>query len=284
VSETVRSLLPLLVQIQTQLSADLSLAALSRLAGWSPAHLQRTFRAAIGESPKEYVARLRLERAAFRLLVYDDTVIEIALDCGYDNHETFTRAFRRRFGVAPSEYRRAVRGRGASHGDPDMQQAAHAFSLSETKVCRLRPTALAFVRHVGAYEDVPESIFDAIDAWATQQRVGEPRIWMGLGHDAPSTTAADKLRFDAALAVDTDFDSTGAIGCQWFAGGEFAVTTHVGPYSTLADAYAAIFPRVIALPKYQLIGLPAVELYRTSRINTRLALNVTDICLPVARS
>jgi hypothetical protein len=66
-----------------------------------------------------------------------------------------------------------------------------------------------------------------------------------------------------------------------FEGGEFAVTTHAGPLATLTAAYAAIFPRVMQLPKHQLIGLPAVEIYQTARVNARLQLNVTDICLPV---
>jgi hypothetical protein len=66
-----------------------------------------------------------------------------------------------------------------------------------------------------------------------------------------------------------------------FEGGEFAVTTHAGPFVTLPAAYAAIFPRVTHLPKHQLIGLPAVEIYQTARVNARLQLNVTDICLPV---
>lgn len=38
------------------------------------------------------------------------------------------------------------------------------------------------------------------------------------------------------------------------------------------------------LPKHQLIGLPAVEIYQTARLNARLQLNVTDICLPVVGS
>ena len=62
------------------------------------------------------------------------------------------------------------------------------------------------------------------------------------------------------------------------------VTTHAGPFVTLPAAYAAIFPRVTQLPKHQLIGLPAVEIYQTARVNARLQLNVTDICLPVVGS
>lgn len=83
------SLLPLLVHIQAHLEEDLSLAALSRKAGLSPFHLQRRFKAAIGETPKAYTERLRLERGAFRLLVHDSNVLDIALQCGFQTHETF---------------------------------------------------------------------------------------------------------------------------------------------------------------------------------------------------
>ena len=101
--------LALLVYIQAHLDEDLSLEVLSAKASLSPAHFQRTFQAFVGETPKNYVTRLRLERAAFRLLIHDVTVLDIALDCGFQNHETFTRAFGRRFGMPPTSYRAWVR-------------------------------------------------------------------------------------------------------------------------------------------------------------------------------
>jgi hypothetical protein len=57
----------------------------------------------------------------------------------------------------------------------------------------------------------------------------------------------------------------------------------VGSFDTLPVAYAAIFPRVMALPDHRLIGLPSVEIYQTAKVNAHLQLNQTDICLPVAR-
>jgi transcriptional regulator GlxA family with amidase domain len=61
------TLMPLLVYIQANLDQDLALAALGRRANLSPDHLQRVFNAAIGETPKAHVTRLRVERAAFCL-------------------------------------------------------------------------------------------------------------------------------------------------------------------------------------------------------------------------
>ena len=194
----------LLVHIQPHLEEDLSRDLLSAKTSLSPAHFQRTVQALVGETPKNYVARLRLERAPFRLLIHDATLPDIALDCGFQNHETVTRAFRRRFGMPPSSYRAWVRTQAQQCPEAAAEQPDDAYSISETKIRRLR---------------------------------------RGILRDA-----------------------------------------HAGPFVTLPAAYAAIFPRVTKLPKHQLIGLPAVEIYQTARVNARLQLNVTDICLPVVGS
>jgi AraC family transcriptional regulator len=196
----------------------------------------------------------------------------------------FQRAFRRRFGMPPSSYRAWVRTQAQQRVEVAAEQPDDAYSISETKIRHLHGAHLAFVRHVGPYEAVPETLFDTLEDWATNQGVVGPRIWMGIGHDAPGTTRPEHLRFDAALVVPSAFTPRGAIGHQVFEGGEFAVTTHAGPFVKLSAAYAAIFPRITRLPKHRLIGLPAVEIYQTARVNARLQLNVTDICLPVAGS
>jgi AraC family transcriptional regulator len=147
------TLIPLLVHIQANLEGDLSLTALSRRAGLSPFHFQRGFKAAIGKTPKAYVWRLRLERGAFRLLSHESNLLDIALECGFQNHETFSRAFRRRFGKSPGNYREWVRGQApswAEQGDEELVDPSLRFEISETKVVRLRPLHVAFVRHVGA--------------------------------------------------------------------------------------------------------------------------------------
>lgn len=285
-NEDWQKLLPLLVHIQANLDGDLSLAALSQNAGLSPSHFHRLFKAAIGETPRDYVMRLRVERGAFRLLLHDARLVDVALDCGFQNHETFIRAFRRVFGKTPSEYREWIRRQvfERNHQAREISaQVTSAFELSSTKIVRLRSMHLAFLRHIGPYESVPATLFDAIEQWATKRRMPGPRVWLGIGHDAPITTPPEHLRFDAALVAPGPFEPDGQIGYQKLAGAEFAVTTHAGSFETLPAAYAAIFPRVTALPGYRMIGLPVVEIYHSASVNTQLRLNQTDIYLPVAR-
>ena len=101
--------LPVLIHCEEHLDEPLSLAELGAMAGFSPYHFHRVFRHVTGEAPKEYLRRLRLERAVYRLKVSPDNVLQIALEAGFSTHETFTRAFTRRFGITPSEFRGVLR-------------------------------------------------------------------------------------------------------------------------------------------------------------------------------
>lgn len=281
---TPESLLPVLVHIQANLDTDLSLATLSRHTGMSPSHFHRTFRSEIGETPADYVERLRLERAAFRLHIQEAGVLQIALDCGYNNHETFTRAFRRAFGRSPASYRQWRRQQVTAQPPTRTELTRdNLFALSATKVVRLRQMHLAFIRHVGPYENVSDAHFDELGDWAQRERVPGTRVWLGIGHDPPGITPPDRLRFDAALLMPSAFEPTGRIAHQILEAADFAATTHVGPYSSLPDAYAEIFHRVVSLKGYVFVGLPAVEIYRSVRVNTLLRFNETEICLPVKR-
>ena len=102
-------LLRVLLHIQNHLDASLALDELADVAHFSPFHFHRIFRGMIGESVKEHVRRLRLERAAHRLRFTGQPVTEIAFDAGYQQHEAFTRAFRAMFEQSPTEFRKTHR-------------------------------------------------------------------------------------------------------------------------------------------------------------------------------
>ena len=86
-----------------------SLADCAAEAELSPWHLLRSFRAAFGETPQEFLTRLRLERARHLLTVTDRSVTEVCLDVGFSSLGTFSLLFKRHIGCSPREYRRQVR-------------------------------------------------------------------------------------------------------------------------------------------------------------------------------
>lgn len=95
----------LLAYLRSHLDEPLEIEALARLAGVSPRQSDRLFARLFGESPRACLRRLRLERAALQLRSSRRRILAIALDAGFDSHESFTRSFSRRFGHTPSAYR-----------------------------------------------------------------------------------------------------------------------------------------------------------------------------------
>lgn len=91
--------------INRRLNAGVSLEMAAERARRSRFHFHRMFHRLAGETLKHYTLRLRLERAAARLVAGEDSVLNIALGHGFASHEVFTRAFRRHFGTVPTQYR-----------------------------------------------------------------------------------------------------------------------------------------------------------------------------------
>jgi AraC family transcriptional regulator len=91
--------------IEAHLHEDLKADAPAQEAGMSYYHFNRTFTALTGISPGLYRRRRLLSIAADQLRETRASVINIALDAGFDSHEAFTRAFKIMFGLSPREFR-----------------------------------------------------------------------------------------------------------------------------------------------------------------------------------
>jgi AraC family transcriptional regulator len=90
-------------------ASEISLEEIARHVGVSRFHVVRLFKQEYGETPFQRLTRLRMEEAKRRLTSTSDPVIEIAMDCGYQNPGNFASAFRRVVGVTPRAYRRSTR-------------------------------------------------------------------------------------------------------------------------------------------------------------------------------
>ncbi|NML30290.1 helix-turn-helix domain-containing protein [Paraburkholderia antibiotica] len=100
-----RRILRVIDYIRANLAEDLTIAELASQAGLSSFHFARVFRHETGETPHQFVTRLRLEEAARLLRATDRTVLQIALEVGFESASHFSVQFRRGYGVTPLAYR-----------------------------------------------------------------------------------------------------------------------------------------------------------------------------------
>jgi AraC family transcriptional regulator len=267
-----------LLHIDRHRGEELTLDRLAAVACLSPCHFHRIFRAMVGEPLGQYVQRVRLETAVVQLQTSDRNVIEIALDAGYESAAAFTRAFEQRFGVPPSECRRAHRF--------ELQVRATRLRNEDTMIepeIRTRPeTKVIFVRHTGPYAAVGAAWGKVCGFAARHGLVGPNHHTIGISRNDPKITAADQLRYDACVTIDRDITPTGEVGVQTIADGRYAVFMHRGPYEQFPNSYDAIFGDWLPRSGEQLRDQPCFELYINSPDSTPPAELRTEIWVPLA--
>jgi AraC-like DNA-binding protein len=81
----------------------------AREACLSPFHFNRVFARAFGETPHEFVTRMRIEEAKKMLLACNQSVTDICFDLGYESLGSFSTRFRSLTGLSPAAFRREAR-------------------------------------------------------------------------------------------------------------------------------------------------------------------------------
>ena len=91
--------------IENNLYNPLSLEQLAFVCNMSLSTFKREFKKTFDESPARYIKHRRLDRAASLLSCRDDSITNIAYDCGFQDLSTFSASFQEKFGISPSKFR-----------------------------------------------------------------------------------------------------------------------------------------------------------------------------------
>ena len=263
-SSPLEKLLPLLARLAESDGELVSLADLAAQDGRSPFHLQRVFRATVGESPLQFSRRVRLQRAAASLLVTNKSVLEVALDAGFESHEGFSRAFRRRFEISPRKFREQ-----RSVFDQLVRQyRSHLETASQTAPCiglyrtpmadkprdttsgglemsyevtkkRITETPFLFMRR----EVKPEALAEALGAMFGP--VFQYATAKGIPFAGPPTARYPSfgpglITIEAGMPIAGPGEGEGEIELGSLVGGDVATTIHKGPYENLNLGHEAV--------------------------------------------
>jgi AraC family transcriptional regulator len=93
--------------IEQHLKAPISVQDVADATGYSVYHFSRTFNRVIGHSPYDYIMRRRLSESARELVESEKRIIDVAFEYQFNNPETYSRAFRRMFGVLPNQVKKS---------------------------------------------------------------------------------------------------------------------------------------------------------------------------------
>ena len=282
--------------VQEHLDDSLTPDLLADVANFSVYHFHRIFSGLTGESLREHVRRLRLERAAGELRRTDRQVVEIALRAGYEAHEPFTRAFRARFGSPPAAYRKTGEPVvfppclcGVHYGTDmavsrfiPLQEDSNMIDVRIQSVPSRRLLALA---HQGDYQAIGTAFERLAEVAASRGLLGPDAISIGIYYDDPDVTPVDRLRSHACVAVaDSVREAPEGFELLNLDGGQYAVGIHRGPYNRLHDSYVWLLAQWLPSSGREAANKPCHEIYVSDPRTTPEKELVTHICLPLLRS
>jgi AraC family transcriptional regulator len=289
--------------IEKHLSRPFTLEELASVANFSKFHFNRIFRALVGETPFQFITRVRLERAGTLLLTHPrDTISEIAFACGYSDIAVFSRNFRTQFGRSATRFRRE---KGEYSNISQMvsnltqnETGVSSYFCSITNQMKWRTTmklnksievqempamTLAYIRHTGPYqgnEKLFETLWNQLFAWAGPRGlIGGPGFKsLIIYHDDPNITAGEKLRLSVCITVPPDTKVDGAVGKMEMEKGNYVVARFEVDATQFAEAWSWLYGEWFPKSGYQPDDKPCFEMYPEEPRDGKF---IVDICVPV---
>ena len=263
--------------INNHLDETLDLKTLANEAALSDFHFHRIFKALKGEAIGGYITRLRLEATA-RLLRYTAlTIEEIAFNIGYETPASLSKAFKKQYGISPTEYR--------TNKDTYIMKKEIInpdLALKAPKIVTLEPKNLIYVALTGAYGSLDYGkAYEQLWAVIKAQKLFTKGIEsICISYDDPKITEGSLQRSDVCLAIHKSASPQEEVSCKTLAGGKYAVFFYQGSYENLSQVYDTAVRWVID-HQYTLREEPFFEKYLNDARRTPKEKLKTEIYIPI---
>jgi AraC family transcriptional regulator len=232
------------------------------VAGFSPFHFHRLFKAITDETINDMVTRLRLERAVVLLRATPQlSITEAAFASGFKSVPVFSRAFKRQYGINARQWDRQSPLKNSKNGQVlegftryTLEHLSDFAERDEFKVYirSLPEQRLAYIRVYDSYSKfskVSEAYYHLI-AWYRQRGGSLDKTTLyGMSQDDPEVTPLRLCRYDWCLRVPADWQAEGDVSMQTFPACQVAIIRckAISRRNTmLFNTYSAIGCRAVA--------------------------------------
>lgn len=290
--------------ISRNLDKSIDLSVMADIASFSPYHFHRIFTYIVGETPNNFVLRIKLEKAG--QLLQDSpkvTISEIAFQCGFGNNSSFSRAFRSYFGMSAKEFREQDKAIYIKDGirysknckpiskigkNPQQINAQlcnvefNKLIIMDTKIeiKQMPELNLIYCRHMGAFNKIGQA-YEKLFKWAIPRGLVTPETkTVTVYHDDPSITSIDKVRQDASIIVKGDVKVEGEIGKSTVQAGKYAVGRFEIKETEFEEAWNTMCSWFTE-SGYQPEDGSTYELYHNDYKEHPEHRFIVDICIPV---
>jgi AraC-like DNA-binding protein/DNA gyrase inhibitor GyrI len=261
--------------VSANLHQPLALDKLAEQIYVSQRQLLRIMRSSLNEPLSAYVARQRVERSALYMQTEKMNLTQLADRVGYDNPQSFSKAFKKHFGISPKMYMNELQAKLESY----VKSSGNRKNL-QSEICEEDDLELVYIRIFGKYGEgeLYNAAWDKLDRFLSENQAFSPKTrFIGISFDSPNVTKSEQCRFYACALVQNKIVPKGEFGTIQLRKGKYAVYTLKGSYSGLQELYNNISINFDYNLRYGL----AFEEYLNSPQNTKEEDLLTKIFIPI---
>lgn len=265
--------------INKNLGKTISIQLLSEIAGISEYHFHRIFKAFIGESLGSFIQRLKMEYAAQKLHYSNLSLEDIALETGYENQQSLSRAFKNYFGINPSAFRNIE-----SYFGSKIKDKENLYIDLNPRIEEIEQIELIYVRIIAKYGEknkYKESWDNLISYAGKECLIEKDSSFIGLSFDDPNITKENRCRYYACISVKKSFVPAGKYGKISVPAGKFAVFSLNGSYTKLNSLYNSIYRNWLQKTNYELRNSLSFEKYLNNPENVSEKKLKTEVYIPI---
>lgn len=256
--------------IEARLDEDFALADVARAGALSQWHFQRIFRSLTGETLKGYIRARRLARSLDRLLEGGLRVLDIGLLAGFESQEAYARAFKKQFGLTPTEYRSIGRKSLFLHKlelDQDVlrhldRNVSREPDLHEQRPMRLIGMRTEFYGPDSAKDNMSQRLPELWEGFLPRVADVEPQVPGALyGVVSQTRPNTDLLAYHAAVEVPPDAAVPPGMVEVGVPGGLYARFEHRGEAQTVDRTVAYAYSTWLIRSGMRHTSGPDLEVY-----------------------
>ncbi len=251
--------------IERNMFEPIDIHDIAAASNYSTYHFCRIFRSLVGDSPKEYLRKRRLTIAAERLVKGESSILNVALDCQFESHATFTRSFKQLFKMSPEQYREKADPFRLVYKDQFSPHMLHhlqnRLDMEPEIVTRAEAKVIGVARQ---YQQEDLNIETLWSAFRPNVRQIKNRVGLGaFGIYEEYHESQGSVGFSYICSVEvTDFDDVPAgMITRIIPAHLYAVFRHRGPISYLPETLKYIWGSWLPKSDYDYVEKPDFELY-----------------------
>ena len=221
--------------ISVNLHAPLQLDVIADKVNVSQRQLLRIMHSVLNESLYAYVARQRIEQAVLYMQTEEINLTKLAAMVGYDNPQSFAKAFKKQLGISPKAYMNELQDR--------LDRVVQSYdnrNYIQSEICQFEGLELVYIRIFGKYgEKEPyETAWNKLMQFLKEnQELTHETRFIGLSFDDPNVTKSNQCRFYACASAQKKIIPTGEFGTIQLRQGKYAVYRIKGNCSGLQEVY-----------------------------------------------